>query len=379
MDRGVALVALIAACGGHAASGQAPALRPVQPSGTPSASTTTPTVRGDAPPDPRLEALLDERDRLLDWRSAIFATAPPNPPDPNRGRLPQRSGAFPLSRAATVRAYVVQAPLSDGDDPGTSTMPFTRDRRLDESFVPPDAELAADERARISELVTHAGGDIPRISACDFEAHHMLVFFGADGMVLAKIFLCFGCHEWITVPPVTRSGRRPQGMTPGEHDVFTEILEAHHLGAWVFDEDSPVRREVLAYEQRRYGTREAPTTAGREREARWRNRPSGVPRELFATRATPHDRALLCSWFSEQARLRGDSLGRGYRCENGATYSTDRDTCSKAIACDVPMGRIEACLRNFADPTVICTSGPGAECAGLRGCIPAVVWKEGPW
>jgi hypothetical protein len=359
-------------------SGPALTLRPEQPSG-PSASTLTSTVHGAPPPDPRLEALLDERDRLLDWRSTIFATAPPNPADPNRGRLPQRSRAFPLSRVATVHAYVVQRPLSDADDPGTSTMPFTRDGRLDESFVSPDAELAADERARISELVTDAGDDIPRISQCDFEAHHVLVFFGADGKLLAKIFLCFGCHEWITVPPVTRSGLQPQGMTPREHEVFTEILEAHHLGAWVFDEDSPVRREVLTYEQRRYGTREAPTAAGREREARWRNRPSGVNGELIATRATQHDRALLCAWFSEQVRLGGNSLGRGYRCENGATYITDRDACSRAIACDVAIGRIEACMRNFADPTVICTSGPGAECAGLRGCIPSVVWKKGAW
>jgi hypothetical protein len=331
--------------------------------------------------DPRLEALLDESERLTDWRSTIYGGDLPNPPSSARAHRMPTQGPFATTKVASVRAYLDQN-VSD-----MHHSPFTEDGRLEPSIVPPEAELSANEMQQVMQIVAQAHDD-NAVLRCEFEPHHIVVFFDAAGVPLGQLLVCMTCGEWAATPQLPHAHAMLHILTQDERLTLARILDGHGLGAWVFEgwgDSGGLNEEVSRYQGRIYGSRDAPTPAGRERLARRRRRPIPVDEATPAPKASVHDREYLCTWFREELDRNPYGFGwggHGYRCDSGASYSLLDDTpaCEKPMACDVPLGRIESCLRSFMEgPEHICATGPGPDCAGLLGCVPGVKWIAGSW
>jgi hypothetical protein len=114
--------------------------------------------------------------------------------------------------------------------------------------------------------------------------------------------------------------------------------------------------------------------------------PSGVDPSAAAAKLSRADRKRFCVWLEAElerrARTRENGVALGnYECESGHAYSLSVDTmasCESQKLRDVPIGRIEACLRStfLGGPDHVCTSGPGPSCNGLLDTLPGVVWRR---
>lgn len=328
--------------------------------------------------DARLEAKLAARERLFDWRSTVWGSRAPNPVVPGRDR--RLAARFPTSGVASIRAYHVQSGSPGG-------MPFTADGRLERSVVLPEVTLSDDDRDRIVGMV-HAAVErrSPRVSRmtkravtrCEFDPHHVLVFFDLEGRPLGKLVICMSCHEVLSFPHLSAFHDRPgepAALESADLAAIREVLGHHpELGAWAYEDDD----ELTAYELRTYGPAEAPTELGRQREAARRARSSTVlPEE---TPANDAERERFCHWVATEARARNRTTHAvgGFECASGRAYSFLDEGSGCERLCKTTFMRMEACLRSsFLDgPDRICASGPAPECAGLLGCLPWVTWRN---
>lgn len=362
----------------------------------------------DTPRDPRLEAKLAERDRLKDWRSSIFGTNTERVPNDVRARPISRS--FPSSGVATIRAYHFLDDFRRSTGAGevsdeNQSFPYAKDGSLDARIVPPETTLTDAETSEVLRLMETAfrtyedpmnpsearrpsrSGKArrPRVR-CGFDPHHVLVLFDEKDRPIGKIFVCFGCGELLA----TRRSRAFGGaesavMTEEERTVFRRIFDAHGLGAWAYgDPDEPELQELREYELRVYGYGDDATPLGLERRAERDALPSGVSEAVTPKGASPAERERFCVWLREtmierDRRMRRSVVGP-FECPNGGSsyyFSTEGDRgCESAPLCDVPMGRIEACLRGsvLSGAEKMCTSGVPPECEGLMTCLPYVTW-----
>ncbi len=360
-----------------------------------------------------LDAKIAERDNVTDWRNTVFGSRAPNPPVKSYARRVPKNGSFSVGSVAEIRAYHYRhsysgSPWSENGETSLD-LPFSAEGRLDGHVVGGAALLTTDEQRRVLALITDAerarkeqpaSGNVTSrsVSQCDFAAHHVLVFFDATGTPIGKLFVCLTCHELQMIPRHPAMGSDgPGGMTKAELQTFRAVLDAHGLAAWIYGKDDPMRQAVDEYEARVYGTTnpyEAErygmalglTPEGIARNARRAALPSGVALEVDASQLSRAERRRFCVWLDAELEWRGSTHpgGRGlgnYECANGQVYSLGVDTmtsCETQKLRDVPVGRIEACLRSsFLDgPDRICTSGPGPACDGLLDTLPGVVWRK---
>lgn len=343
--------------------------------------------------DPRLEAALAELERVADFRSTVWGQRIDNPPNAARARRVP-AGAPSLGAVASIRSYHFRMGRSADPylDVGfAAAAPFTSDGRLADGVLPPEVELAPEERRQVLALIQaaderHRGGSSRAVTRCEFSPHHVLVLFDGSGAPLAKLFVCLSCHELLMLPArAAMGGVEPALMTDAERTTIARILDAHGQCPWCYDDDGPRLREARAYEARVYGAWGSPTEKGRARASRRAERPSGVPADVRSSNLGPADRDRACVWIEDELwrRARGRPGGQpygAYECASGATYVLSRDSlagCASTRWCDVPFGRLERCLReSFLDgPERICRDGPTAACEGLLACLPGVVWE----
>jgi len=325
-------------------------------------------VRALAPlPDARLEAMLAALETVSDWRSTVAGRRAPNPVVATR----LRRAPFRRDAVARIEAFHLASAI-DGAKPA----PFTREGRLDPAVIA-SFELDAAERARVVALLApHHGPHL--VFRCGFDPHHVLVFYDASGIPMARLLVCFTCGE-----VQLDVGGEPRAMRDDERATLEPLFDAHAMTPWAYLEDDPRREALRAYEERVYGTEAAPTPAGLARRARRDARPSGVSPDVLESRLPASERARFCTWMTAEiarraARRPVPSRGfGGFECA-GRAWSLDEERFAECapIGCEVPMWRIEACARaRFLDgPEALCREGLGSTCAGLERCIPGVVW-----
>jgi hypothetical protein len=123
------------------------------------------------------------------------------------------------------------------------------------------ADLTREESATVQALTERMDtrlreGASSAVVACDFDPHHAFVYLDEDDSPIAIIEPCFACHQWRIRPssrPDVMNDWEPPAMTEEERKVLGDILDAHHLGAWAFEEDSSRVQRVHAYLERAYG------------------------------------------------------------------------------------------------------------------------------
>lgn len=383
------------------------------------------------PLDSRLEAKLAEQGRLHDWRSSIFGTGAVNPPNAKRATIVEGQGGRLSERVVTIRAYHFlddfrargSSRRSNVEEP-RNLFPFVDDGRLDSRVVPPESTLTVAETGDILRLLKVADltydDSTPRAfdsaarfdvwppmrylddsappsfdqrphkalrarMRCAFEPHHVLVLFDDADRPVGKIFVCFECGEIVSTPRSPElGGAHPGMMTDEEKVVVRRIFDAHRLGAWTYGE-TPELKELAEYEQRIYGAPDEPTPLGERRLTERNARPSGVPKDVTPAQATPHDRERLCVWLreamSERNRQTHSGVVGAFECAgSGPNYRFALDegaSCESRQLCDVPLGRIEACLLGTVLLGVdeVCASGVPPECTDLMHCLPYLDWR----
>lgn len=353
-----------------------------RPASPPPAEGAPVATAEDAPAlDARLEAKLEAWTARRDWRSTVFGARIDNPPNAKRARSGAERGPLRAADVRTIRAYHFQNGFRGVSWEGA---PFTADGRLIDGVVPPETTLDADETAAVLALIANAEeARKPQPGAryvvnrakyrCGFDPHHVLVFFDAQDIPIAKLYVCFSCGEILSVP---KSDAFDGGaMTREERGALRALFDAHGLGAWSYDEDDPLVQEVRNYEERVYGSPSAPTSLGVARNARLAVKPSGVSGDAIASRLDASEHERLCLWLTDEVSRR--KVRGGVECSNGTTYSFgffEERPCTAKPLCDAPVARVEACLRkNFLQgASHVCDRGLGAECEGLLGCLPGV-------
>ncbi len=330
------------------------------------------------PTDTHFEAELAEISRQQDWRSTMFGSRAPNPPNPKYAQSIPKKGTFRTGAIARIRAYHFES--------GASSPPFAKDGRLDGGIVPGTDEglLSDGERDRVVSLLrTAEKATTMAVMRCDFDPHHVLVMFDEKDLPIAKVEVCLGCGE-LQGFPATRwlGGDESRALTEDEKKAFREILDAHGLGAWTYGEN-PRLEAAQSYAKKLYGAPWEPTSRGRERLAREHAKPSGAPAELTPTRVVQSERDRFCTWLETEMTLRNREVSPSrvtgtFECENGGpiySFSTDEDGCNKM--CDVPFARLESCMRDLLNgPEAICKSGMPKSCEGLTTCLPHVKWRR---
>ena len=349
----------------------------------------TPPITDPADPSisPTYEAMLDERDRLLDWRSTIFGSRASNPPDPLRAHALPKTGGLTYGKVARINAYrFSKAPF--GSAVKQEEMPYAKDGSLDPHVILP--EVVLDDRERDDVLSglrdveaqrthPHPKGTSLR---CGFDAHHAFVFFDVKGSPIGKLIVAFRCGEFQFTPSTKQFGDVPQWMpSTALIRTLSEISDRHGLGAWI---EAPYESSFEAYRLRRYGHSSAPTELGRARLERAHAKPTGVDPSRMVDQATPDDRQRFCVWLRDEIETRGREApgGRitgGFACDDGGApqwaFRTEPplDNCEKKLACNVPFSKIERCLRTtflrIDSAEGICRDGT-PECAGVLDCLP---------
>jgi len=346
-------------------------------------------VKASVPrPPPReveLGRLLAERDALADPRatfSAITQRAPRRP------YAVAAQGPFPRpGDAAEIRLYTFGRGRLEGC-PAGPRLPFTEEGTLCADVVVPGVVLGAVHRARVESLVPDAEARLVEekkgdyvasrpVTRCDFDPHHAVAFFDAEGSAIAKILVCFSCGEWIVSPSSEATGgTEPHQMTPAERATLAALFDVHGLAAWAMA--GPLADEVRAYEVARFGTEQAPTALGLARRATRLAPGSGAPRDTPMRALSRADRARLCAWIAAEVRpAREPTRTRGYACTSGARWTNriaEPACATTPTACESTVGEVEACLRVLREPEDLCAAPEEVSkaCQGLLGCLPGL-------
>jgi hypothetical protein len=355
----------------------------------------------------RFEAMIAEHERFHDWRSTIYGSQAPNPPNAQRATPIPKTGRIPLDKTATIRAYhyvhkYVPGHAADwGGGARDEVMPYTKDGRLDGHIVPPDvtlgdrdrddvlAALRASEEAERDRITRHIKSPSLR---CIFDAHHVFVLFDAKGIPFAKLIVCFQCGQFLPIPATKQFGEYEVAILSTElRTLLFDIAVREGLAPGKLP---PNKEDEEAFEE--YGfrrlRREAPEAAARY--ARYHDLPSGVPRDAIAKSATPEQRDRFCTWIeTELEGRRAEDVnhyarGAGFECDDAGAqwrFADDlmvtRDECRKKPMCNATFGAMESCLRRtFLGPDVgiMCREGPAPSCAGMLDCLPYLDWRGYP-
>jgi hypothetical protein len=320
-----------------------------------------------SPRDHRLESDTDEYLRFHPsrWPSLNHGDAPKLPPVPEPGALARRGR---ISHATKIRAY---AWADDG-----SGVIATLDLPASEAVLV--QALADDMDARLLH------GEPATLVRCDFTPHHAFVFLDAAGVATAMVEPCFECGQWRIVPssnPDVMNDHDPPAMTAAERSALARVLDAHHLGAWAFSDDTERVQRVLAHLKRSYGgtslaeaVREHTITPeGRRIQVAFLAQPPPVNHDLTPRQAAPLERKALCDWYAGQFEANGQRFAStGFDCKNGLEYgfSLEQGECeNQARACDRPIRILEPCLRALArGPDSVCATGLPPACEDLGAC-----------
>lgn len=373
-----AMTALVLACssGGARTEPHRPGPADARPEPTRAAP---PTALEDKEPQvsPELEALLTERDSLLDWRNTFFQR-PQTRPKSFRPLLSR--GTFPFRRIASARAFTFGYALQPCDE---EAIPFAKDGTLCPNVVAPGVELSSPALERAVNLVKHADEAFQHdshvgrpVTRCEFDPHHAIVFYDQGGAPLAKLVVCFTCGEILAVPGSPAMGKgAPALMMGNERATLAELFDEARLGAWLFDETKAER--LSAYEADVYGRAPNLTKRGLQRRRERVAKGSGVAGDKSVRDLDAPERARLCTWFGEELAARdlrdGPRWERGYECTDGRrrTLGSFASCSARPMTCDVPVARVEACLSTFLRPlTEICDTPEPEACAGLATCLP---------
>lgn len=347
---------------------------------------------GSVAPDevrPDMEALLEARAAFFDPAGTVGSGAV----SPRFGPLP-RKGPIAIDRVARIEAFSSTGSFGGGPSCAPTAEPFAPSGRFCGDVRLPGATLTDEEVRRVTALLEAAEGKYGPKSArdgryasrpvlrCGFDPHHAFVLYDADGRVLGAITVCMTCHEWVVRPSSPGTGENGEVLfDDAERKTLGAILEAHHLGAWIFDDADPRQAEVIAYERRVYGTEEDPTARGVARRAkRLEASRSGVAVTKKLSELTVAERDLLCQWTSDVVRPgRRNGGGHGYDCPNGVSWSAmygEKSCRERPLACSVSVSDLEACLRVLREPEDLC--GPPPErCRPLMDCLPGIE-RRGP-
>lgn len=324
-----------------------------------------------------MDARLAEYERFHDWRSTVGVVGQGVEAKVSAGAaLPKRAQP---RKPAQIRLYAFSG--QSCVKPSAFGMPFEADGSLCSDVLGKSALLDDGERDAVSSLVMEAeaglarGDTRPRVR-CDFNPHHVFVFFDEKGAPIGRLMPCFECGQFAWEPsmhPEHIGTYEPPQMMPEERRLLAQIADRHGAGAWAFDPDGAETMQVRAYRDAVYGTASEPTPLGRARIDARISLPPPVDRDVSPKRATARDRKNLCTWWNEQWSLHGQNFGsHGYECKSGVTYSFNLEAgdCERDLArCDVPTRQIEECLRAFASP--VCDGMPNA-CAQAQDCVPGL-------
>ncbi len=319
-----------------------------------------------------------------------MARLPPgeNPPRPRR-TIPT-AGVVPVRNVARIEAYAFNRArdrFERGPHCEVRDEPFTREGRTCGDVRLPIATLSPDELARVTSLLTASEARLAEMKKgkhivkravvrCGFDPHHALALFDANDQLLGRIVVCFSCHEWLVLPASEATGGGEHAvMTPDETTELRAILDAHDLGASLFEDEKV--REAYAYDNARYGWRDQLTALGvARRKARLARSSSGVATTRRLVDLSREDRALLCGWLADDVRpsLARTGASHGFECERGESWSVDYGEAACAerpLTCTAAVADVEACLRDFLAPDHLCGPAPKT-CDGLLGCLPGI-------
>jgi hypothetical protein len=333
-----------------------------------------------------MEALLAEEASFAD-RARTFGTAAQKAP--GGYRPPTALGAFPYSRIATAAAITFGHVAPRGERCATEREPLRRDGTFCGDVAAPVAQLTAAERDEILELLHEAERAHAAQRAtgtytlrgrlrCGFDPHHAVIFFDDKGRPVARVLLCLTCGEWIVSPGSEATGGSAPAIIAGpEQRTLRRILDAHKLGAWMYDEQR--RTALREYDERIFGTESALTPRGVARREQRLATGSGVASGKSMRALDAAERTSLCRWTLEEVR---PALGRhrsgegyGYECPSGETWTArygGPDCGKRTIDCARTVGEVEACLRVFREPEHLCADHPAA-CDGILDCLPGFV------
>lgn len=335
-----------------------------------------------------MEARLREQEGLRDPRGT-YGDAPQTPAKGFRSIA--ATGRFPAE--AIARATMVtfghsaggKNPCAPEAEPLRANGTFCSDVRVGHT------DLGDGERRSVlalQELVMAADPKAPRparfsvtVTRCDFDPHHGIVFFDAQGAPVARIVICLSCGEWIVAPASEPTGgARPTVMPKEARALFVRIAEAHGLAPGMFDDGQ--QRALRTYVEDTYGTEDEPTALGREKRRKRLASGSGVPRDRALRDLGPDDRAKLCTWVNEEVRPEGslrqrNKEGYGYECPDGTAWvgkPLEAECAARPLSCAATVATLEACLVEFREPQSLC-GPPPKSCEGLLDCIPGVARK----
>ncbi|MFO0668668.1 MAG: hypothetical protein U0235_03425 [Polyangiaceae bacterium] len=281
---------------------------------------------GDVRPD--MEALLRERAAFFSADGATVggATAPPA----RAGKLPTK-GPIATKRVARIDAVAFSGHFGRGPTCRPSEEPLAKDGRLCGDVHLPIATLTEPEKARVLALLVEAEQKYGPSSArngsyasrpvlrCGFDPHQALLLYDDAGGLLGTITICMTCHEWLVRPASGGTGDgAPAWADPDERATFAAVLDAHGLGAWIFDEDDPRQKAAITYEREVYGTEDDPTPRGIERRKRaLAASTSGVDASKKLADLSRAERAALCTWTADVVRPgRRNGGSHGYECKD---------------------------------------------------------------
>lgn len=272
----------------------------------------------------------------------------------------REKGRFPFAAVKSVRVF-----LLGGSVEGETALPFGTDGSLDDRIILPVVTLTDEERDRVLGHVRKDEADPERHAyKCGFDPHHVLVYYDASDRPVARSLVCLGCGEIQSFP----STKQRFALEDEERADLVRILDAHGLAASLYmhsDEPSMARHDAL-WER---------WSADRARRAALPSTVDGAQTPRMAGEA---EVKRFCHWLEEDMRdaARPSAALAGACANRKVSWKLAREggSCTAESLCDVPLGRIETCLRRsfLAGAAATCDEGLAPECAGLMACLPYV-------
>ena len=346
----------------------------------PAESTPASTDRAAELPrlDPLKEAQLAQMQRLADWRNIALAQGQP----PKTKQAIRSSGAFPYSAIASARAYTFgRTPFDIPCESSEDLAPFAKDGFLCPDVVLPPADLSPAQLQAVLHSLRVQDGKHRMVLRCGFDAHHVLVFYDARGVAIAKLLVCFTCGEVQAFPPIPALG----GTEPGTMTSFESVLEVFDqagLTPWAYGND-----ELWQYRRTRDEARSRQTPSSQQvpPEA---TLDSGVSSEKpsFSLSQQERDRVWLAYLAALAEAASGSEPrspeflrnGAGIECQSGRQISLAYTAHCPELPrqCAAPVAQVENCLRTLTWKVREICERPHPECAAIFECLPCVTWRE---